>query len=378
MHIKERGSKEFTFLLNCLRPSTNLSKTSFERLDKDALYKLIETHRVIAQIRKNVISICDAETKKIIEEAYIKNKLFQLRQLSELIQIQTRMRQKGVALISLKGPALSQEIYGDPSERNSRDLDLLIHSYDLDTALQVLLELGYENLTKYNTTKQKAAIIHYYHHFELKHPQSAIVVELHWKLSSSREVDIDEQKLWGNTRSITVSGHKLRVLSEENLSTYLCIHGTLHHFFRLQWLMDVFQLYKNLSPEELIAHHKVLCQLKVERYFHVSLLLLTVFFDFEIPESIDAQISSQTRKIARLSERRILENTSLNHKIQRWKVTYRNHLIHYLTNGLKGLGRSIFARNVRPKNWQIYAFPDRVFFLNHLFSRLIWLVGKLK
>src|SRR5204862_1630752 len=49
----------------------------------------------------------------------------------------------GLAPLALKGPVLSERLYGDAALRRATDLDLLVRPDDLETALGVLRSLGY-------------------------------------------------------------------------------------------------------------------------------------------------------------------------------------------------------------------------------------------
>lgn len=346
-------------------------------IDAKKFLALVEAHRVISQVRNGNSRIFSDQIKEGLKDAYRANKLFQLTQLSALLALQENLRAGHIEMILLKGAALSQLLYNDPGERASRDIDLLIHKKDIDAALSVMEELGYVCLTRYTSPKQKEAIVRYTHHFEFQHPDSGILVEVHWKLSSTKGSEFEEKSIWENAVKLSISGHDFKVLSGETLVAYLCIHGTLHYFFRLQWIVDLYALYQNFSEAELEALHHRLKQSNMQRPFHASLLLLQALFDFRIPESIATAVDRKARKIAHLCHAQIVENTSIVRKDSGGKETFRYHRIQYLTSGWSALLRSLFARNVRPKNWEFFAFPDSVFFLNHLFSRPIWLLRKL-
>lgn len=270
------------------------------------------------------------------------------------------------------------KIYNDPSERSSRDLDFLIKEDQLDASIQNLESLGYELLTNFSTPKQKEAILRYYHHMELYNSKEDTLVELHWKLTSLKNFSFNLNEVWSEKYSISISNFDVRVLSDNQLITYLSLHGTLHCFFRLQWLTDLFHLFSRIPADEINRFYIQQKKIHADQFIAITLTLLNELFGLHVPQKIISDLNKRSKKIVEISQKRIIENTALTRKVSRPKTTWRNHQIQYLSGGIKGLKMSIFSRNVRPKNWQIFSFPDSVFFLNHLFSRVIWFISKLK
>lgn len=67
--------------------------------------------------------------------------------LHALVQIGTALAGNGIRMLSMKGPLLSMELYGDPSLRTSRDLDVMVAEEDIQWASEVLTGLGYKQET---------------------------------------------------------------------------------------------------------------------------------------------------------------------------------------------------------------------------------------
>ena len=63
--------------------------------------------------------------------------------LRALTQVNAALAEAGIRMISMKGPLLAMEAYGDPSLRTSRDLDVMVPEADLRRAGELLVELGY-------------------------------------------------------------------------------------------------------------------------------------------------------------------------------------------------------------------------------------------
>lgn len=79
---------------------------------------------------------------------------------------------------TLKGPTLSETLYGDPGRRLSSDIDLLVAKEQLHDAVRVVRELGYKAPTDYVDERGLPLL-----HFALIHERDELPpVELHWRI----------------------------------------------------------------------------------------------------------------------------------------------------------------------------------------------------
>lgn len=344
----------------------------------DELIRLIQTHRVIGPFHDNVPPIENIQFKESIGSMLYENKLTQLKLTSELIRIGQHFDEKDIKFIALKGPALSMLLYNDPTVRTSRDLDILISPENSDRCTELLESLGYKRTSYFNTPKQKAAYVKHYYHFEFYNDDLDVTVELHWRLTGSHAEQHEFSEILKHTCSIELSSYTLLTLNNDYLFEYLSVHGTLHAFFRLQWLTDIYFLIKKginiqAKSESEIANLSVL----------TALDLCRTLFNTEVENTLSVRINRNKRvgKLSAISIKEIINNKQVDPRPKtlsgRWRRLIRIHRIEYLTGGFSAMIKSIFGRNVRPKNWKFFAFPDSVFFLNNVFSRLIWLIGRL-
>jgi hypothetical protein len=78
----------------------------------------------------------------------------------------------------LKGPFLSEALYGDPGRRVSSDIDLLVATEQLPAAVEVVRRLGYASPTDYIEGSGLPAL-----HFALPHEDGELPpVEIHWRI----------------------------------------------------------------------------------------------------------------------------------------------------------------------------------------------------
>lgn len=82
----------------------------------------------------------------------------------------------GIAATLLKGPRLSEQLYGGPGVRPSSDVDVLVRPRDLDTAVRVLVSLGYAPPRDPRSAEGLPDL-----HYQLVRPGRP-VVELHWRI----------------------------------------------------------------------------------------------------------------------------------------------------------------------------------------------------
>lgn len=162
--------------------------------------------------------------------------------LQALHAVNTAFSHAGIRLISMKGPLLSVELYGDPSLRTSRDLDLLVDGADLARAGEILRGMGYileEHLTTATPRRRK-----FYQRIENeKHEvynRGDICLELHWKGGYQTEEDFDE--LWERREERQLMGRPIAVLGADDRYPALITHAAEHGFLRLRWLLDLYEL----------------------------------------------------------------------------------------------------------------------------------------
>jgi hypothetical protein len=99
-----------------------------------------------------------------------------LQMITELVM--AALTDAGICCTPLKGPALSEALYGDPGRRSSSDIDLLVAQERLHDAVEVVRELGYQVPTDY-TDECGLPLLH----FALMHERNQLPpVELHWRI----------------------------------------------------------------------------------------------------------------------------------------------------------------------------------------------------
>lgn len=230
-----------------------------------------------------------------VSEERIEEKTGILELTGELLRILDAFLLAGVQCIPLKGPVLSYRLYGDPTVRQSSDLDILVDVASVQEAINVVEGLGYhpESNKWPQREYQQKRLIRYGHHLNFIYPINQSRVELHWRMINALAIS---NKTFGtivaeNLTRIDFFGREVVVMIDETELLYLVIHGGHHQWFWLKWLADVNQYLRSHSIKqdvflELTASMKAgrlvaLCNALLAEYFPGDPLLP---YSSQVPE----------------------------------------------------------------------------------------------
>lgn len=160
-----------------------------------------------------------------IRHASVRNVL-QLRRLQQLLEACER---EGIPVMLAKGLWLVHCIYRDAAARESGDIDLLFRPQDMPRFARVAQALGFEVPPDGVSLSAQAQSTNEY---ALRHPQSGLLVDVHWSLTNpSQEAPVDEPLLWERSEVVDLGGVPCRTLNVEDHLLYLCFHAAVHHKF---------------------------------------------------------------------------------------------------------------------------------------------------
>lgn len=295
----------------CLRSHMPQIPTYLPDINWDEFLKLVMHHRVYPQVFK-VFKKWDSQfiSQAVflkIESLYTKN-LFRMLQLTkEMVMVSRSFAEQNIPLIILKGPILALELYGDISQRTSKDLDILCDIGDVDRSIELLLSLGYDLTDE----RLLSNWMNKMHHLSFYNPDSNMQVELHWKLNPNLELTLPFRELWRRKQTKVISNQEVNYLSNEDLLLYLSEHGSRHGWFRLKWLMDIDRLV--ISKKIDVINLKVsLEQYKVMHYLIQSTTLSQHLLLTDIP----VEIIGMPLKVQRSSRNlhKIIESIKISHQ----------------------------------------------------------------
>jgi hypothetical protein len=280
-------------------------------------------------------------------------KLYQLNHLSKFLEIADVFIKNDIWFLPLKGPMLSYRIYGDATCRVSRDFDILIKQEEVETTINLFRNLGF----KYETGRwhengiRNDHITSMVNQLTLYHPVSKIVLEIHWRvfIDPIIKFDIIEKVVSQNIRQFEFVGKKMNQFTIEFELLYLIIHGGLHTWRRLKWLVDVHEIanrfeinqsvFKQLT-EQFGAHRMVgLCNALLRHFFPGTQILPV---DYQVPEWFQRYAIWQAEREEDFPDTRLSNLFKLRwYYIQAFPSRmYKKKRIHILFSSIKKIGHS--------------------------------------
>lgn len=227
-------------------------------VDPERLLRLAMRNKVLGRCGRFLVERCDG-FEELSPSWWKLARLIELqagREIRHHLQALALMRElsaAGVECCSLKGTFLSLELYGDPTFRDTADLDLLVRRGRLDEAVHIAESLGYELASLHSVPRSgrhrdllgrvKA------YNLQLKAPEREIRLELHWALGPHRRLPGDaDGSLWDDLDPARISGVDMWKMRDPLALLYLALHGARHRWSRLGWVAD-FARFATGAPE---------------------------------------------------------------------------------------------------------------------------------
>lgn len=295
-------------IMNCyqLSPELTLMLSLALRDNSPYIPEDLDWEKFDTLVSKNRIEPLVAEgIKKLPTETVQKNAILQkllssqngyallcMRQMGTLAMLIKTFEDNGIRALSLKGPILAMELYGNPALRYSRDLDILVHEDDLETACECLKELGYtEEITVRNKTPLRRRKLEEdgeeMHRVYIK---DDICIELHWRLSFRVDESFDD--LWEHSRTKVLLGQEIHYPGEYDNISYLISHAAGHGYQRLRWLIDIYELKKN-TDLFFAAVYRYMTEQNVGMLMLETVLVLYLIPSFSMPQCSNNYFSIQ-------------------------------------------------------------------------------------
>ncbi|MCB0062263.1 MAG: nucleotidyltransferase family protein [Caldilineaceae bacterium] len=154
-------------------------------------------------------------------------------------QLIRALEAQAIPTILLKGAYLAATVYEDMALRHMVDADLLVPESALDTAIEIVIALGYQPLTPLMP-------VHLYrthaHHLPRFFKEGSLSVEIHWTITRPNQVyTIPMTDLWARAQPATVAGIEVSTLAPEDLLLHVCLHATYQHLLEqgVRFLCDI-------------------------------------------------------------------------------------------------------------------------------------------
>ncbi len=151
----------------------------------------------------------------------------------------------GLSCVTLKGPALAMQLYGDDVIRPSSDVDLLVPRPALERALEALAAAGLRFGTRHAAWYERR----WRHHLvAVGAPvDPGVPVEVHWSFGGPGLIAGPIERLFDDAVAVECAGCRLPAPSLEWQLLVCAVHATQHYFPPRQ-LLDVALLAGRLDP----------------------------------------------------------------------------------------------------------------------------------
>ena len=161
-----------------------------------------------------------------------------LRMTGQLVRILEALERHGIETLPVKGPALAQDLYDDPSVRMSGDLDILVRPRAAAAARRLLLANGFEDEGSYSERLLRRGAREGEVH--LRRRDGEPMVDLRWRLTvghSAREISAD--RLLAASRTIRVLEREVRAPGEADQLLITALNGSRDEWRRLELRLAV-------------------------------------------------------------------------------------------------------------------------------------------
>lgn len=142
----------------------------------------LRTRRLLPTLGPRIVELGRGQTNDRFD-AIVRDSLNACRRQGAFLQLVSRrvleaLEDAGIRCAALKGPLLSEAIYGDPGRRLSNDIDLLVAADQLSEAVAVVRGLGYMAPIDHVRPDGRPLL-----HFVLLHERDELPpIELHWRV----------------------------------------------------------------------------------------------------------------------------------------------------------------------------------------------------
>src|SRR5450755_4548201 len=212
---------------------------ALDRIDWKRVTLAAGSHGVLPLVYRQVKSADGVPPGALaaMRSEYYGNALNNLHLTRELARISGLLHAQGIGAISLKGPVLALQAWGDVALRQFNDLDLLVRPSDAARAAEVLIAAGYWPMT-FDRQHPEVSIARRYED-EFVRLGSDWMIDLHWELNSTYfSYGPTAAAVWGRAESIQVEGAEVLTLAPDDLVLFLAVHATKHGWINLGWICD--------------------------------------------------------------------------------------------------------------------------------------------
>lgn len=272
-------------------------------LNWEYFVKLVVRHRVIEQVysRINLEKSLPEPISAQLAQMCQRQRMNLLVLSAETIRLGRELTKAGIPYAVVKGVPVAVAAYGGATKRQCKDIDLWVDLADWERALVVMEACGYRQTRPDYPLNgfKRDYYINRNHDFEFFNPEKKIQVELMFRVSY---LGVDFPNLARlPVSTINISNNPVMTLDDNYHLLLLIVHGAIHAWHRLRWLLDIYLLIEQhkVDLSKLLALSE---QFDCRHMVIQCLWLLNKVFNLRNPEIIEqiTAINSKDLKLAQL------------------------------------------------------------------------------
>ena len=269
--------------------------------DWRALLGMARENGVLQLVHQSVLEM-GAEVPALFSAAAQERRASAEKLASELEGLLQSFAEQEIDVLPLKGPAMALTLYRDAAMRSCKDLDLLVHRDDYSRAEALLLDRGFGSKTRDE----------YHGKFVL----GELLVELHLEVASPRYFPFNTQSVWHRSQPHNFRGKPMRVMCDEDLILYLCLHGLKHGFSRLIWILDLARAMNASADLDYKALKEWAKQEGLEPWLLIGGEVVRAMLPQQLPDEMDALIAESPERARRANQIAASLFTERDHKFR--------------------------------------------------------------
>lgn len=288
-------SPEMTLLLSCsYGPNPESQKETIRGaihggINWNTFIQLAHYHQILPLVvhllHKYAADLIPASFLQELKTKNTRQKIRAMKLTAEWVRLVKLFKAHDIPVISLKGPGLAHHWYGDVTLRHFVDIDLFIQEEDLHKIHPLLLQEGYVTAhpelftspTHWRVFRNSKHHVPYHHHLK------AIELELHFRLFKNPHVFPNSRlSPWNHTQTVEYAGFACDLLAPLDNVLFLLIHGSIHQWCYLKWLVDIAQ-WRGLPCCDWEKLYRRALPLGLERPVLQGMWLLNHLFNIPLP-----------------------------------------------------------------------------------------------
>jgi hypothetical protein len=202
--------------------------------------------RLLPLVYRNMVALGQDDPllkrlKGVYRHTWYKNQILYRQAQGVLADLQ----QAGIAVMLLKGAALSDRFYRDDGKRFMNDVDIMVPHADFEKAAAIMLENGWR------PDLYSSDAMFWYHRHQFKHgsafKKQQVEIDLHSGLM--RFMPQNDQVLWRSSIKGNWQGYPVFFLDDTDQLFHTCVHGVTWSFGFLSWIPDALAILRSETTE---------------------------------------------------------------------------------------------------------------------------------